>query len=320
MYNVSKYYKGLEERLILWPFSVWISCFLLYVDEKGQEEADGRSDRFRARMWLCGTRAKVKSGEASTFSCSDLAPTCCWNKDSPWPSSLFSEWIDSSASLISLRPSQAAVYNVDEGVRESPLTEANVASVFHQILKDQHDALDHQGNKTGVKLTFQPRSEMNDFYFFFYMKTPYWHFFICVWLQTTELCHLAPSPSSATPQWAVEVAGAPSTAAAATCPALTTHRGRMSRSKRSRSTSPTRDRWAMPPRRAWTCPTLHRRSCPSSSVLFHSDLKYQMRTSGFAGVDHCLLCCWLRSARYPRHFFSLSYTVFSGLQGTLKIL
>lgn len=96
------------------------------------------------------------------------------------------------------------------------------------------------------------------------MKTSYWHFFISVFFQTTELCHLAPSPSSATRQWAVEVAGAPSTAAAATCPALTTHQGSTSRSNCSRSTSLTRDHWATPPRRAWTHPTLHHRSCPVS--------------------------------------------------------
>uniref|UniRef100_H3BXI8 Melanophilin b n=2 Tax=Tetraodon nigroviridis TaxID=99883 RepID=H3BXI8_TETNG len=64
------------------------------------------------------------------------------------------ECIDSPASLTRLRPSQAAVYNLDK--------------------------------------------------------------------DTTELYHPAPCPSSATPLWAVEVAGAPSTAAAATCPALAT--------------------------------------------------------------------------------------------------
>lgn len=50
----------------------WISSSLLCKDKKGQKEADGRSDRFRARMWL---RAKVKSGEVGTFSPYDLTST-----------------------------------------------------------------------------------------------------------------------------------------------------------------------------------------------------------------------------------------------------
>lgn len=58
--------------------------------------------------------------------------------------------MNSPASLISLRPSQAAVYNVDEGMRESTLTQANVASVSHQILRDQRDGLDQLGSKMGV--------------------------------------------------------------------------------------------------------------------------------------------------------------------------
>lgn len=227
-----------------------------------------------------------------------------------WSSSLFCvEWINSPAWLISLRPSQAAVYNVDEGVSESALTEANVASIFHQILKEQRD---QQGNKMGVKWTFQPRSEANDF-FSSIMKTSYWHFLVSVFLQTTELCHPAPSPSSATLRWAVEVAGAPSTAAASTCPALTTHQGRTSRSNRSPSTSLTRARWATPPRRAWTPPTPHHRSRPSLSHLFHSDLKYH--TQDYENCENRqFFWCWsllivlltFRNAHFHRSFFSLS--------------
>lgn len=191
-----------------------------------------------------------------------------------WSLSLFSiELVNSPAPLISLRPSQAAVYKLNEGVRESTLTEANVASVVHQILKEQRDGLDHQGNKMDVKWTFRPRSFANDL-FSLIMKTSHWHFFLSLFLQTAELCRLAPSPSSATPRWAVEVAGAPSTAAAATCLALATHQGRRTRSKPSPSSSLPRAHWATPPRRAWTLPTLHHRSRPSSSVLFHSGGKY----------------------------------------------
>lgn len=52
-------------------------------------------------------------------------------------------------------PSQAALsqggFNEDEGVRASTLTEANVASVFHHILKEQHEGLDQPANKMGLK-------------------------------------------------------------------------------------------------------------------------------------------------------------------------
>lgn len=52
-------------------------------------------------------------------------------------------------------PSQAAAshgsFNVDEGVSESTLTEANVASVLHQILREQRDGLYQQGHKMAVK-------------------------------------------------------------------------------------------------------------------------------------------------------------------------
>lgn len=52
-------------------------------------------------------------------------------------------------------PSQAALsqggFNEDEGVGASTLTEANVASVFHHILKEQHEGLDQPANKRGLK-------------------------------------------------------------------------------------------------------------------------------------------------------------------------
>lgn len=111
-------------------------------DEKGQEEADGGSRRFRARMrQRLGTA--VRSGNVGVLRCrcrrlysvtrfsTTITAVPCSARPSP--------------------PSQAVLsqggFSEDEGVRASTLTEANVASVLHHILKEQHEGLEQPANK-----------------------------------------------------------------------------------------------------------------------------------------------------------------------------
>lgn len=242
---------------------------LLYKDKKGQEEANGRSNWFPERTWLHKIRAKVKWGEVGTFSCYDLTLTFCCK------CLYFSESIVLLQSQVSIHHRLPTTTWMKAGQsRRSQRLMWHLSST--RFWRNSVMVWTRKVIKWVFK-TLQPRSEMNDL-FSYIMKTSCWHF-IFFSFQTAELCHLAPSPSSVTPQWAAEVTGAPSTAATATCLALTTHQRMTAISKRSPSTVLTRDRWATPPRRASTHPTLHHRSCPSSFVLLNSDLKYQTQDS-----------------------------------------
>lgn len=118
-------------------------------------------------MRLHGIRAKVRSGKVGTLRCCDLTVICCckclYLIYLRVPSHVPLRQSSSSSCFTRLcPPSQAAAshgsFNVDEGGNELTLTEANVASVLHQILREQRDGLYQQGTKMAVKCLEQTTS------------------------------------------------------------------------------------------------------------------------------------------------------------------